>query len=115
MISGLPSFPCGAQLGHHLDQGDQSDGQLGGDDDADHGEDGDEEEHVGGEKQEDWPDVNPLKVGPGTVSLKNIDIVDRRHLSMKAHSEEGRGSERFWWVRTAQVVTTHNGRPAMHC
>ena len=35
----------------------------------------------------------------------------QHHLSMKAHSEEGLGSERFWWVRTAQVVTMHNGRP----
>ena len=38
---------------------------------------------------------------------------DRHHLSMKAHSEEGLGSERFWWVRTAHVVTMHNGRPVI--
>ena len=50
---------------------------IGHDEDVtDHSEDGDEEEHVGGEKQEDWPNVNPLKVGPGTASLKNIDIAD---------------------------------------
>ena len=41
---------------------------IGHDEDVtDHSEDGDEEEHVGGEKQEDRPDVNPLKVGPAII------------------------------------------------
>lgn len=44
MISRLTTFSRCSQLRHN------------------HGEDGDEEEHVGSEEQEDGPDVNPLQV-----------------------------------------------------
>ena len=63
MIGRLSTLPRCSQLCHNLDHDDNLLlSRCPDDDDADHSEDGDEEEHVGGEKQEDRPDVNPLKV-----------------------------------------------------
>lgn len=45
VVCGLPALPAPPQLGHH------------------HREDGDQEEHVGGQQEEHGPDVDPLEVG----------------------------------------------------
>ena len=115
MIGGLSTLARCSQLCHHLD--DQvfnvKHWWLF---NADHCEDGDEEEHVGGKEEKDRTNVNPFQVWPALsscISSKQLRrIIFVFNLSMKAQSEDGLGSERFWCVKTAQVVTMHNGRPA---
>ena len=88
MISGLSTFTSCSQLRHNLEKSnsDQGSGHNVEDneyEDADHGEDGDEEEHVGGEKQEDRPDVNPLKVRPATNHYHHIHRYHPHHMHSK--------------------------------